>query len=118
MCDLVFAREYELIPGACNFGKGDLIFIKEGKKETANEYAICQTKFIDLKSTGKTAQNARRRGRNKVKSQARFYFDKFLAKKLKENSVPVVANMYYYYYTNETKMPKRLGPKAITKPPF
>ena len=90
-----------------------------------NEYAICETKFIDLTSTGRTAQKARNRGRNKVKSQARFYFDKFLAKKLKENSEnfgfdeiawPVVANMYYY--TNETKMPKRLGPNAITKPPF
>ena len=85
------------------FGRGDFIFKKERGKET--DYAICETKVIDLDSTGKTARTRRNHNRKKVKDQADYYFKRFLAK-LEKSSVPIV--VHKYYYTNETPEPKEL----------
>jgi hypothetical protein len=65
---LVVAHEWEPVPGASQYGKGDLVFA-DGR----GNFAVVEVKFIDLLESGRTVGTRRTGHRKKVREQARFY---------------------------------------------
>lgn len=57
--------EWEVVPGASNLGRGDLLFT-DGERE----YAVVEVKYIDKDSSGPTARTRRKTKRGKVARQA------------------------------------------------
>lgn len=86
--------EWEVVPGKANMGRGDLVF-SDGQLR----YAVVEVKYLDFKSTGRTAQAKRNDARSKVVNQALEYADHFRARAHPE------AQVEPYTFTNEYKTP-------------
>jgi hypothetical protein len=87
--------EWEAEPNRGQDGKGDLIFA-----DGAGRFAVVEVKWLDLSTSGDTAQTRRTKKRKKVKEQAEKYAQT-LAQRL-ENFIQVEG----YWFTNECNGPQ------------
>ena len=82
-------HEWEVWPGASQFGKGDLVFT-----DGLGRYAAVEVKFLPLRS-GPTARKKRNKSRNKVRDQALRYASVVAGRQ--QSRGPVLA----FIYTND-----------------
>ena len=67
-------QEWHVVPGQSHHGVGDLVFQSPGFEK----YLVVETKYLREDPAGKSN---RKKGKSKVKKQARFYRDKFQSSK-------------------------------------
>ncbi|AFY93155.1 hypothetical protein [Chamaesiphon minutus] len=88
--------EWEVETSQSDKGKGDLVFASEYLR-----FAVVEIKYIDRKSTGRTASRKRTAKRQEVKQQAIDYAAIYARRHLQ--------NVEVFTFTNEKELPCSLG---------
>jgi hypothetical protein len=88
--------EWEVETSQSDKGKGDLVFASEHSR-----FAVVEIKYIDLRSTGRTASRKRTAKRQEVKKQAIDYAATYAMRQLQ--------NVEAFTFTNEKDLPCLIG---------